>query len=624
MAERFFVLSLLLFAGACGQSIEELKFYQAARRQFALENDAMTLFTRGPTWDAADLYINARSNINAVPKSFVPLYELASQDGPLLGYYEDGLGYGIKVQYTSTNSQSPVFSKWAGNEINWNSKEFKAFMLYAHLSKAKKEALKGISDLDTRFQGASVKYDLKAIAAESGNALDANFYFLAGGDPTITFYQHNSGNNLSTLNFADEADAIYHEYAHYIQNFYNGVVIGSSKSDVKNGQINNPDLDAVIEGTADYFTMAVTKSEKIHAYLENNMPLVLEGRIVREGTHNRSYSRSWGFPETYILQEHFDGRVVSAAVNDLRKYLQGQDVAIRNCTPVGDPSCFVSLSGKVSGVEDMWMKAFELSMLAFEDSGVQTTYRGYFKNLMTETASFVTANGCGGCAAEVRSDLLALFAGRGLIEADTASVYTTAIAASKIGTAADDTIRMGASFNFVPFAISSGKANGDAKLSECEIAVVMPDLTNNSNLAGPRSDFYNIHFRMKSFSNLQEVKYTDNTIVDPLTGSEQDWKFWGILKPTEKGANKLLTSGSGWYTVTNGSHFSKPATLDNYPVSWGYMITVPRNRAGATISITWEIILQPKFSDTNAAKTTFESTQTLVIDTDSAAKGFCS
>lgn len=610
---RYFYMALpCLLLVACGQSADGLKFFEAARRQYSLDNEALLLFARGPTWDGTNPEATAKTSINLIPRSYMPLLGLSSLTGPLQGFHDDINGYGLKVQYSSTNSSSPIFNNWAGKDIEWNSKEFKAFMLYSHMAKVHELVFDNIPRLQTLITSHPERYPLRGVAATSGHVLNTAFSYGASTGSVINFYQHNKA-GLEKLNMVDEGDAIYHEFAHYIQYLFNSTVLNTAVSNVEAGTVVNQDLDAIIEGTADYLSAAVTKTERIHVYLENNMPLIKAGTIVREGTYNRSISKSWGFPETFVFQSHLDGRVIAAAVNDLRKYISNQDIAIRGCTPAGSAGCSVNVGFTVTGVSDMWIKTFELSMLAFEDLTSTSTYRDYARKLIDEAETFMIAQGCtGACATALRVDLTKLFKGRGLIEADSVAPITVALTA---GATAATPIKYGTSFNFVPFEVSQGLSNDDNKLSECEIAMVMPDITNNTDVVGPATDLYNIYYRVVSTTNLQEVKDANGAVIDYLSGTNRKWKAWGVLAPGKRGLDGVATSTSSWYTTTNGSHFSAPASLSNFPVYWGYMVSVPRNRATQTITINWQVVMYPKNASSTLLKTTISSiTQSLVID----------
>lgn len=609
-------LPILSLLASCGQSSDSLKFYQAARRQYALDNQAIAIFSRGPTWDGANDSLTAKSNLDSISKSFVSLYNLADINGPLRGAYSSSLGqYGVRVQYTLTDNQSPVFSSYAGNDLSWNSKEFKAFMLYAHLSRVQKNVFDAIPYLQTLVTASPALFPLRGVAATPGDVLNTAFGYSSGSVPTINFYQHNQKVGLEKLNMADEADAPYHEFGHYIQNLYNPTLMAMSVSSPSSGSVINPDLDAVMEGTADYLSMAITKSERIHVYLENNMPLIQAGQVVRVGEQNRSYSKSWGFPETYIFDSHLDGRVIASSVNDMRKYLSKQDVTIRNCTPVGSASCLVNMGVTVSDVSDMWIKAFEISMQAFENLTPQSTYWDYAAKLIDEAQAFMTSEGCSGaCSTKVATDLRRIFSARGLMPADDSVLITSAYTSSDIGSDNTKTIQTAASFSFVPFAISNGLSNDDNKLSECEIAMVMPDLYNNSAVVTPATDFYNIYFKIKSSLRLQEVKDASGAVLEPLSGANERWKFWGILSPGYRGVNNLVGTDPAWFRSVNGSHFGMVGSLSNFPVNWGYMVTVPRNSAGSAINITWQVVLTPKSSKTNLTSSSFEFTQSLTVD----------
>lgn len=608
---------LLFLTMACGQSSDSLKFFRAARQQYSLDNEALMLFARGPTWDGGDAALTAKSNLNSISRPFVPLYELASKEGPLRGFYDNTLGYGLKVQYSKAAPQSPIFMSWAGGDLSWNSKEFKAFMAYAHMSRVQNLVFSQMPSLQARIDAAPARYPLTVYAVTPGSMLSTNFSYNSSTlPPTITFFQHNKTTGLEKLNMIDEADASYHEFGHYIQNLYNANVVGMTVG--ANGQ-GNPDMDAIIEGTADYLTVAVTKSERIHVYLENNLNLLSAGLNVREGTQNRSMNHAWRFPDAFVLNSHRDGRVVASALNDIRKYLGNVSTPLSGCTPVGASACYVKMNYSVSGVSDLWIKVFEIAMEAFQASSEQTTYRGYALHLIDKTEAFMIGQGCtAACAAKVRIDVLKLLRARGLVDSDAPATPTISV-----GTTAASGVVVGASFNFVPFGVSSDLANSDNKLSECEIAIAMPDVYNNTDVVGPVTDLYNIFYRMSSVLNLQEVKDSAGKVVDPLTGPDRQWKIWGVLPPQRRGVNMLNAATSAWFKTVNGAHFAQPASLSNFPVDWGYMVTVPKNRAGATIKVNWEMVMHPKNSDTTLTSlvipsgttiATFE--QSLVIDDD--------
>jgi hypothetical protein len=620
LARTIFMVLPMILLTSCGQSLESGKFFDAARRQFALDNEMMMLFERGPTWDGSNPGATAKQNLQSIPKSFVPLYGLSDIMGPLRGFLLNGFGYGIQVQYSNTNNQSPIFGVWAGQNLQWDSKEFKAFMLYAHMSRAYTVVFDNMLSIQGLVDQSN--YPVRGLAAKPGSILGTSFTY-AQGQLALNFYQHNQDTSLKKLNMVDEADAIYHEYAHYIQHIYNDTALNVPISNIALGAVVNPDLDAIIEGTADYFAAAMTKSERIHVYLENNLPLVRGNVKSRDGFHNRSISRSWRFPDTYIFQSHMDGRVVAAAVNDIRKFISKQDVALSGCVPAspGDGSCVVSSGVNITGVNDLWIKAFEISMLAFRDLATTSTHRHYARRLVHHATQFLSTQGCaGGCLTDARADLVKILQFRGLLDAD--EDVPGDVPAYTVGSA-DTKVLVSPSFNFVPFDPARNLSDTNGKLSECEIAIIFPDIINNTaspestdHHLKPATDFYNIHFRVLSTQNLQEVKDGSQKIIEYLSGENRIWKYWGTLKPGQRGLTNVATSSSDWYKSTNGSHFSKPPTLENFPVPWGYMISVPQNRLGEVMSVTWEVRMTPKYTDTTAAQFSFQVTQSLTIDED--------
>lgn len=618
-----------LLLSACGASVESAKFYEAARRQYALENQAIQIFERGPTWDGANPLATALSNNQAISKTFVSLLGLTDPAGALRGFPYGSFGYGIHVQYSKTNTQSPIFNTWAGRPMEWNSQEFKAFMLYAHMSKAYAFAFDNLLSLQAAGVIKSTNYPVKGFAATAGHVGNTKFTYKNG--LALNFFQHDQDASLSKLNMVDEADAIYHEYAHYLQHIYNTQAINVPISDFESGTVSNPDLDAIIEGTADYFVVAITKSERILSYLENNLALLNAGVIVREGTSMRSMSQSWSFPDTYVAQPHMDGRVIASAVNDIRKYISGFDVRASCNDEQATTPCYVKSSVSISGVNDIWAKAFEISMLAFGGMSNQSTYRHYAHLLITKTIDFLHSQGCDVvCQANKKKDLIKILHLRGLLDSQLSAAQAQAIypvlGAGDVGT--NDTHRIivgsdivGNAFNFVPFDPDRGLSDANMKLSECEMAVVFPDIYNNTNaplLAAtvPATDFYNIRFRVKSTTNLQEVKDDAGMVVDSLTNSNGKWKFWGILKPGERGLTNLFGKTSDWFKTTKGSHFSQPPTLNNFPVPWGYLVSVPRSRLGQPMTITWEVRMTPKNANSHDREISFERLQNLTIDTD--------
>ena len=311
-----FLLGVLVGMMGCGQSEISKKLTSSVSAAPDSNRSASTVSASVNLWvspvrNSSKADIKASDNLEAlVSKSSTALPGLKSETGGLQSNY-------LRVQNASDDSFSPSVADWKNKNISWTKEDFQNFMAFAHFGRGIDRSMELFKSnlITTRTNSAGQPiFPLKVYANECCNATSTGY------DPStreVLFYIH-SGSTLPFFNMIDEADVAYHEYGHVLQHALNRVVLESNYGA-------NPSVDALLEALSDFYGAAMVQNDNAFAYMSNNISALISAAGNRTGPiYNRTVANTLRFPNHYTADAQLDGRVIAAALNDIRKYFEAQ------------------------------------------------------------------------------------------------------------------------------------------------------------------------------------------------------------------------------------------------------------------------------------------------------------
>lgn len=601
------LLALLLFFGlsSCGESDLLKKFKEATTKQNAISELSLELWARSPSIDGANSSLTASDDLESkVPRTKLYFENISDLEAPISSSK-------LKMQYSSLKADAPSFFDWAGKTVPWTNDDFRVLMAYYHLDK-------GISYIKTNFPSADTAaisnsiYPLKIRAAESGDALSTGYDYV---NKIISFYKQKDGTRAG-FSTAEESDAIYHELAHALQHSLNSTVltfapfhrVTNTDDPVAQNLSGNPDLDAIIEGLADFFAASVLRQEDILPYLQANASGLISSSNRNGNSHIRKLSNAIYYPKAYMFQPHLDGRVLASALNDYRKYLQGKTVTILSA--FCSTSCTRSKTSGTVSEAAAWDAVNVLANTAFSLISTSTTFHGY--SLQLESS-------CGGGAdCTVLTEILK---GRGLYSSRTFNFEGTDLTFNTDPATAD--VLIDATLGWMPFPNDTGFANDDASVDPCEVIIIFPKIKNNTDVVVARDmDLYNTVVTINSASGITDLKFpgTSTTVESTANSSGRFTKIFGWMTPGSSSETLVQSTSSDWYTSQAGAKFSQRISSTYFPADIGWLARASAT-GGATISINFTVTSSAfRASTLRRTSATFSQTKTVA----STATTLCS
>jgi hypothetical protein len=560
------------------------QFRLAGAKQSDVNSNQLYLWSRSPTADSGNSTLNVTENLDTIERT--PLTFSASD-----GAREALASSALTVYENSSRPRVPSLFDWAGRFLSFRRGEFGMFFGFYHTHKAMDYAATVFPDINF-YSVANPVYPLTLIAAEKGNALDTAY------DPsvkTMRFYAQSSGSGKD-FNPIHEADAVYHEYAHALQQAMNSALL-----DVPFGE--NASLDALLEGTADFYAAAVLRDPNILSYLRSNAPLVISPTDRLSTSHRRELNHSLYFPEFAIEQAHLDGRVLAAALDDVRKYLEGQSVTLwSQCTsPCTVQNTNLSYSRAVA-----YDQVNRLAMRTLSsDYVLPTVTLARYADRFLYACFFEFGPGSGGlewCTSSVSTDLRKIFLGRGIL-----SPYSHISAAGHLSmpfSATEDAITAVVrplAIGWLPLSDDPTRANGNSDIEPCEVGVIFPRLKNNTNLISitdtGNAAFVDWKVELGEIFGFTEFLDSRNQPVDEL--SLRNTKIFGWLLPGEWTVDMARNASSRWYNSALGSTFMRRLNRNLGPSPIGWFVEAPAS-IGAIVSAQFRVSFRLHNSDSNA------------------------
>lgn len=535
----------------------------------------LQLWARGPQQAAnpPDYSLDSKDSLNNLGRQSVPLYDLNSAGGNLIGP-------NLHVYYSKSTSDgpgksTPLVSSWVNQKIPWDRKEFKSFMLYAHGSKAIRYMKDLFPTLNFAVRGKGV-LPLYAYSSVDDNPLKTKYEINKDGRVgNIMFFQYSD----DTYNPSDEADTIYHEFAHMFQHILNPNVLETG---------GNYDIDMLLEGLADFFAASAVRDERILEYLASNAPLLFSANNRTGRQHQRKMGNSLRFPSSYVGDFHLDARVVSSTLNDVRRYLEGQTVTLyQDC----GSNCSVRWNSTSSYMSRA--NAFDTTNIlaheALREIIPSSSIIHYSERLIAAVNRMSLNSQCGtssSCKSEVVSEITSILRSRGIHTSK--PIRSTAFTST--GSNPELILNHNGYLYFTTLFSGSGASNTDSKLDSCEAVLVFPDIRVRSGVQASAYDtLFELYDQTPSAPNTQVGGFTSLNGIDRLTqkapyfdSADLEAKLWGFLLAGENIFNLAANPSSRYYAQHQQSVFSPSlnAINSNNPPPVGWALRAPSS-AGA-------------------------------------------
>lgn len=587
-------MASLLLSVSCGDSWFDQEFKDAAAKQEALDNLTMELFARDPIVDSSNINLDFTANLDAVPRTTLRL-------PPIDDVYEPISGSLVVVRESKANDYAPSFFYWAGKRVPSRSKDFKAFMAYHHAS----QAIQYFKDLFPRED--LKRFNLQPLTvyyAENGNPFGAHY---VPGDSIIYFYETQVGPTVH-LNFASSGEAISHEVAHSIQHVMNESVLRQGA-----GKHNS----ALLEGLADFFSAAVYRASNILPFVTRAFFQIDSIGEDLGPDPKRDLDHGLFFPDAFFGSPHMDGRVVSGALSDFQKYLNGQEITLKSgCS---GNACKRKLPGAPTNLAESYSRVTTLSLVALKALGNNRnqTIHEYAETLLLQCGSNSAVSGWCNSVRPIFSEILT---GRGL---RFASLVTQTPIASTTDAAAD--LLIGTTLGMRGVIDSTGAlSNGNTVPDPCELISFFPNVSNNS--TGAKAGPYLVEARLKRVAELLpliRVESFDGQIISATQFSvlvepniDLAWKRIATLnppttgRPNENTAALLADRRSRLFQPYHGAFFIKDLTqqmieadlerlvgqgqnIENILNPVGQWYAMVSNRSNINISATFDFRFTP-------------------------------
>ena len=580
---------------------------------------SLQLFSRGPNLAGGSSSIDSRdaSSINNFPRNSVFLYDLKSKTSGLNGTYVEV--YNKESDLTATN-----YNTFKNSKVNFNTKEFRAFMVYGHASKAYRYMKTLFPSMDFKINGQSM-LPFYALASEPGSALNTRYNLRETDDGeklgVLMFYTENRAG--VPYNPADESDAIYHEVAHSMQHILNPAVLENAGF---------YDTDLLLEALADFFAASVARDDNILRYLKSNAPLVFPSNNSNGVQHDRSLGGNLKYPDSYTGDYHLDARVVSNALNDIRKFLQGQSVTLlQGCGSSCSAQWSVSTPLALDAAFD---RANLLANEALRELVPQSTLIQFAEKLIAKVDGLSWTGTCGtssSCKTDLKNSLRKIFVSRGILNSRPLQTQSLTFGQSGTQVIKSDSLRF----------LELGKpsyANEDGDVDSCEGLIVYPNISVPSTT---NASLYDVRFKLvavtnfSSFLNIDDLSQSNSVWAykgqDPHSYDTDDnnnllnyWKAWGLVLPGESSQSLVGSlSTSRYYKDHQLSHLSPKTFSTNRPPVLGWAV---RSSSGAstTASVLFHTLFRPYESEyAYPTRYTYDTSVQQSLNVSASPQNFC-
>ena len=562
----------------------------------------LSLWSRSPV-QAAGYMAKAIDNLESLSRQSVALYDLNNLSGNLMGS-------NVNVYYKPEEMTSPKVTAYGSSRIPWSNRDFQAYMTYAHTSAAYKYIKTLYPTLNFQIRGKNL-LPIPAFSDLRGSAFETGYIpnYSSSVPGALMFYREDSVSFPYNTN--DEADAIYHEVGHSFQHVLNASVMETP---------GNYDMDMLLEGLADFFAASALRDDKFGLYLEANAP-VAYGPDNRTGPNQqRRMDGDVTYPNGYVGEFHLDGRVVSSALNDIRKYFNNEPVTLFQPT-----KATIQWAARLALTKDQaFDRVFVASHEALREMIPSSTILFYTQKLIDKLMLADWSASCGidaSCLSRVRSDIQSILISRGIYKSS--NLRSVAFSAGGIGGSQD--VIFSDNFYAMPLSSSSGYSNTNSNVDKCEALLLFPSFSLKTGL---QQSIYDVNFRLKAAYGLSAFRGID--VLAASTNPQNGLKLFGFLLSGEN-TYQAITTGR-FYKDHQGSHLASTSLTSINPSPLGWAVRAPASSqvsanlydTSSTGKISFDISYRP-FEVLNAPSSIYSSyTFTQSIHVAYGAADFCS
>jgi hypothetical protein len=583
-----YYLILFLVVSSCGKSDLYNQLELAARKQESIDQLTQEIFELGPVESSGNSSLNATSDLDTVQRDKVVFEGMLDIMAPLESKY-------LKVfESEEKTSEAPSFFEWAGRRISWKDPEFQIFMAYYHGHKAQTflESAVGKENLNWNFvvnTGSGFATKTNVMAVEEGSPFQTGYDV---SEKTIRFFR-DPESDLPRYNPVDEGTAVYHEFGHVAMQAIRAEIVEMPLGE-------NQDLDALQEGLADFVAAAISNKSDILTFFTNNAFELISETNRNGRSQIRVAQNELFFPRAYTGQINLDGRVISGALNDFKRYLEGAPIRqLSQCN--GAQACAIPARSTSFDSVTAYKKSVKLGLLAFGDLVDTSTLHAYAKFLLAKCQSSPDI-----CSAPTdRTVLQKILLGRGLLQLNEVPVTTLSqYTFGAVGSSED--FQMSLDIGVMPFPNES-LANLDERIDPCEVLLIFPKVSNKSGFLSGRTplEIRNWKINLGAVEGFQPVLNGSPpraVEVIPSLGSsaKAEEKTWGWMSPTENdedSSNIINAINSPWNRDNLGSPFTQRLSSTFFPSPLGWLVKAP-STPSTVVRARFRFEFQPANSET--------------------------
>ena len=330
------------------------------------------------------------------------------------------------------------------------------------------------------------------------------------------------------------------------------------------------------------------------------------------------------FPDAHINQSHLDGRILVGALVDLKKLISEGSIQKTNCAA----PCDLSFSFPTVNQDIAFDAVNSLAFEAYSDLVSSSTLRAYAGLLLAAVSGNThmqsVCNGNASCMSELESDFEEILLSRGLIQDNSYNIISD-------GDTIEASANVATELGWLPF-LGSSRADDDDKIEPCELIVVFPQFSNQSESNGTKMSFYNIEAKLFDVDGFKNVfNFSTGSLVDIIfddlstVEDERRSKVLGWMEPEDNNLSLMrVPSTSIWYRNFETATLMRPLSTTVNPHGGGWMVEAPETK-GETATIDFIVKVQAFSGNSTAegsAVKTFAISQSLTV-ADTSVTNFC-
>jgi hypothetical protein len=294
----------------------------------------------------------------------------------------------------------------------------------------------------------------------------------------------------------------------------------------------------------------------------------------------RSLNNDLYFPKAYRNDVYLDARVVASALNDLRRYLTGEN--IKQLSRCSGAACNIELINPAITSDEAFIKVSNLALSAFVDLLEGSTFQDYARTLFSYCSSPLFCPG-----SETAEVFRRILVGRGLLSPLSPALLSSPadIIWNSDPLIADLVVSQ--DVGFMEFPGDTGFSNENGVIEPCEVLLIFPKVKNNTAAGSRPLALRGWEIELGGVTGFSEFRNpATNQAVERITVSgsnKPEIKFFGWFEPGENSPDStelIRNSDSIWYQEAGGSYFARRISVTEFPSAVGWLVRAP-SQAGA-------------------------------------------